>query len=177
MYSLTFAATSAGPPSSVAFCGVHHIRRVALAQEFARDCMRCFDAFAERAEYLDAGAERLELAPRALRFLADEIQAVSEALGRDDVRHPAVAEARCALEWTFGASANPDRRSAGSSGPVLHTDFAEAEVFAAMLDAIAAPQPLHHLDRFGRAPATFADRYAASLIFARKFAADANCRK
>src|SRR5271155_5062155 len=72
---------------SVALCRIHHIRCVALAQEFARDCMRCFDAVAECAEYLDAGAERLELAPGALRFLADEIQAVSEALGRDDVRH------------------------------------------------------------------------------------------
>src|SRR5271155_3662812 len=86
---LAYLRCDVGRPAecSVAFCGVHHICRVPLAQKFARDCMRCFDAFAERAEYLDAGAERLELAPRALRFLADEIQAVSEALGRDDVRH------------------------------------------------------------------------------------------
>src|ERR1700689_2574046 len=159
---------------SVTFCGVHHIRRVTLAQEFARDCMRRFDTFAERTEYLHACAKGLESAARVLRFLADEIQAVGEALGRDDVRHPAVAEARGALEWTFSAAANPDGRSAGSSGPGLHADFAEAEVFAAMLDAIVAPEPLHHLDCFGRAPAAFADRYAAGLILAREFTADPN---
>ena len=43
-----------------------------------------------------------------------------------------------------------------------------------MLDAIAAPQPLHHLDSLGRAPAAFVDRHAAGLVLAREFTADAD---
>src|ERR1700685_727386 len=122
---------------AVAFGRIGHIGRVSFAQKFSRDRVRRFDALSQRAEYLDASAERRQFAAGAFSFHPDEIQAVGEAPGRDDVGHPAVAEARGALEWTFGASANPDRRAAGSSGLRLHADFAEAEIFAAMLDAIA----------------------------------------
>src|SRR5271156_5345410 len=83
--------------------GVGHIGRASFTQKFSRDCVRRFDALAPRAEDLDARAEGCELTAGARRFGSDEIQAVGEALGRDGVRHPAVAEARGAFERTFGA--------------------------------------------------------------------------
>jgi hypothetical protein len=43
-----------------------------------------------------------------------------------------------------------------------------------MLDALAAPQPLHHLDCLGRATAAFMNRHAARFVLAREFAADAH---
>src|SRR5271155_5239994 len=107
---------------AVAPCRIGHICRVSLAEKLACDCLCRFDALAERAEYLDAGAEGCQLAACLCRFHPDEIQAVGEAFGRDDVRHPSVAVSRGALERTFGASADPDRWSAGSSGTGLHAD-------------------------------------------------------
>src|SRR5579863_659103 len=138
-----------------------HIYRVSLAQKFGRDLVRRIDAFSERAEYLDARAKGRQPPARSLRFLADEIQTLGEALGRDHVRHPSVAVVRGAPERTLGPPANPDRRAAGGPGSGLHDDFAEVKIFPTMLDAVAAPEPLHKLDRFGRTPAAFMDRHTA----------------
>jgi hypothetical protein len=65
---------------AVAFRCVVHIGCVPLAQEFSRDCVCGLDALAQPAEYLDAGAELRNFAACAFRFLADEIEAVSESL-------------------------------------------------------------------------------------------------
>src|SRR5258708_7054491 len=120
---------------------------------------------------MKCGSEALEAAAGLIRFVGNEIQPVRDALGRDDIGHPSVAESRGALESRLSTSTYPNRRTAGSRRLRQHRHFAEAEILAPILDRLTRPQPLDDLDSFIRAAAALLHRNAACFILGRKFAA------
>src|SRR5271166_4217893 len=88
-----------------------------------------------------------------------------------DIGHPPIAEPCRAPQCRIGTPAAPNRRTAGRGRFRQHRNRSEAEIFAAMLDRLARPQPLHDLDRFVGASAAFLYRNSACFVFGGKFAA------